>query len=236
MRILLSQRTNYLPARGGANRTNKLLVEELARRGHDCLVVAPALPEEYAADPATGVVPTRVEGVAAHLVTDRRRLIRQFAQDIDAFDPAVVIVSSEDFGQALLRTAIKVDRAPVVYFVQTVQALPFGPAAFFPSASATDLVRRAHAVVSVSRYLSSYLERWGGRTATLLHPPIFGGGPFALPEPLPGGYVTMVNPCELKGIRIFLALADLMPDTRFAAVPGGGPVTATCAGSRPVPT
>jgi len=138
MRILLSQRTNYLPARGGANRTNKLLVEELARRGHDCLVVAPALPEEYAADPATGVVPTRVEGVAAHLVTDRRRLIRQFAQDIDAFDPAVVIVSSEDFGQALLRTAIKVDRAPVVYFVQTVQALPFGPAAFFPSASATD--------------------------------------------------------------------------------------------------
>jgi len=76
--------------------------------------------------------------------------------------------------------------------------------------------------VSVSRYLSSYLERWGGRTATLLHPPIFGGGPFALPEPLPGGYVTMVNPCELKGIRIFLALADLMPDTRFAAVPGWG--------------
>jgi surfactin synthase thioesterase subunit len=35
-------------------------------------------------------------------------------------------------------------------------------------------------------------------------------------------FVTMVNPCAVKGISIFLALADAMPDVAFAAVPTWG--------------
>ena len=35
-------------------------------------------------------------------------------------------------------------------------------------------------------------------------------------------YVTMVNPCAVKGIDIFLEVADRMPDVAFAAVPTWG--------------
>jgi surfactin synthase thioesterase subunit len=35
-------------------------------------------------------------------------------------------------------------------------------------------------------------------------------------------YVTMANPCAVKGIDIFLALADAFPETAFAAVPTWG--------------
>jgi len=32
----------YVPARGGANKANRILMESLAMRGHHCRVVAPA--------------------------------------------------------------------------------------------------------------------------------------------------------------------------------------------------
>src|SRR5437763_1441439 len=35
-------------------------------------------------------------------------------------------------------------------------------------------------------------------------------------------FVTLVNPCAVKGISIFLALADAFPDVKFAAVPTWG--------------
>jgi len=34
--------------------------------------------------------------------------------------------------------------------------------------------------------------------------------------------VTMINPCELKGVSIFIALAQAFPDVEFAAVPTWG--------------
>ena len=37
------------------------------------------------------------------------------------------------------------------------------------------------------------------------------------------GYVLMVNPCVVKGISIFLALAERFPDIPFAALTGGEP-------------
>ena len=35
-------------------------------------------------------------------------------------------------------------------------------------------------------------------------------------------FVTLVNPCAVKGISIFLALADRMPEVQFAGVPTWG--------------
>src|SRR5260221_2388075 len=48
-------------------------------------------------------------------------------------------------------------------------------------------------------------------------------------------FVTMANPCAVKGIAIFLALADRMPAVRFAAVPTWGTNAADLAALRERP-
>ena len=40
MRILLAQNSLYYPAHGGGDKSNRLLMEALAARGHECRVVA----------------------------------------------------------------------------------------------------------------------------------------------------------------------------------------------------
>jgi hypothetical protein len=40
MRILLAQNSLYYPAHGGGDKSNRLLIEALAARGHQCRVVA----------------------------------------------------------------------------------------------------------------------------------------------------------------------------------------------------
>src|SRR5213078_2833690 len=40
MRILLAQNSLYYPAHGGGDKSNRLLMEALAARGHTCRVVA----------------------------------------------------------------------------------------------------------------------------------------------------------------------------------------------------
>ena len=40
MRILLGQNSLYFPAHGGGDKSNRLLLEALAARGHECRVVA----------------------------------------------------------------------------------------------------------------------------------------------------------------------------------------------------
>jgi glycosyltransferase involved in cell wall biosynthesis len=218
MRILLAQRSDYLPTRNGASKANKCMLEELARRGHECMVIAPGNDVSYRPS-------SHINGVETNLVFDRRRLLRQFAEQIQYFDPAVVIMSSEDLGQALLRIAVRAGK-PLVYLAHSAAALPCGPEAFFHSPGGTRLLREADAIISVSEYLSAYLTKWAGRAATTLHLPVYGHGPFPSATVPPSGHVTMVNACELKGLSIFLQLADLMPTTEFAAVPGWGTTSA----------
>ena len=42
MKLLLVQNMIYIPTLGGANKSNRLLIEGLAGRGHQCSVVATA--------------------------------------------------------------------------------------------------------------------------------------------------------------------------------------------------
>ncbi len=49
---------------------------------------------------------------------------------------------------------------------------------------------------------------------------MYGKGPFDGPPER--GFVTMINPCLIKGLPIFLALAAAFPDVPFAAVPTWG--------------
>jgi hypothetical protein len=43
MRILLAQNATFLPGHGGASKSNRLMLEALASRGHACAVLSPGI-------------------------------------------------------------------------------------------------------------------------------------------------------------------------------------------------
>lgn len=233
MRILLAQNSLYYPAHGGGDKSNRLLIEALAARGHECRVVAriSAFGDEperrYAAAlAARGITPTisggvtRFDrhGVAVRVVTNTS-LRHFFTAEFEDFRPDVTIASTDDPAQILLETAL---RGPVVYCARATLAVPFGPDCAFPSEVKTERLRRCAKVVGVSQYVADYCRRYGAIDA--VHVPIS----LLEPEDWPplgnfdAEFVTMANPCAVKGIDIFLALADAFAQTRFAAVPTWG--------------
>jgi surfactin synthase thioesterase subunit/glycosyltransferase involved in cell wall biosynthesis len=237
MRILLAQNALYYPAYGGGDRSNRLLLEALAARGHECLVVARIarfgadghaqylreLAERGVSPLAAegGVVTFRRAGVEAMVVTQHPNLRACFAAQIADFKPDAILTSTDDPAQLLLEVALRFE-ARTVFLARATLPLPFGPDGAFPSAAKTDVLRRADGVVGVSRYVADYIRQWSGIPA--VHVPI------SLPDPPPypelgrfdGEFVTLVNPCAVKGVSIFLELADRMKDVRFAGVPTWG--------------
>jgi surfactin synthase thioesterase subunit/glycosyltransferase involved in cell wall biosynthesis len=237
MRILLAQNALYYPAYGGGDRSNRLLLEALAARGHACRVVAriarfgAAGHAQYLLDLAArgvsplssegGVVVFRRAGVEAYVVTQHPNLRAYFSAQIAAFQPDAILTSTDDPAQLLLEVSVRA-AAPTVYLARATLAVPFGPDCAFPSAAKTEVLRRANAVVGVSRYVADYIRKWSGIPA--VHVPI------SLPDPPPyadlgrfeNEFVTLVNPCAVKGISIFLELAGRMPEVRFAGVPTWG--------------
>jgi surfactin synthase thioesterase subunit/glycosyltransferase involved in cell wall biosynthesis len=237
MRILLAQNALYYPAYGGGDRSNRLLLEALAARGHACRVVARIARfgaaghaqylrdlEARAVSPMSvegGVVTFHLAGVEAHVVTHHPNLRAYFAAQIAAFAPDAILTSTDDPAQLLLEVSVR-SSARTVYLARATLALPFGPDSAFPGAAKTEVLRQAGAVVGVSRYVADYIRKWSGIPAahvpiSLLDPP-----PYPDLGRFDNEFVTLVNPCAVKGISIFLELADRMPQVRFAGVPTWG--------------
>ncbi|MFI9771937.1 glycosyltransferase [Streptomyces sp. NPDC052415] len=244
MKILLAQNLIHLPSHGGANRSNRLLMEELARRGHTCFVVGPltgalatgavtgpdaavaALRERGATvlDDGPDAVVYRYRGVEVHAVRSPSLLPGRIRAAARVLGPDVTLTPSDDPGLMVLGAALAATPDRVVYLVHTLQQLPFGPGAFYPSAAGTAMVRRAAAVVAVSRAAQRYVAEHAGLDSVLIHPHVYGRGPFpdhgaAGPH---GRAVTLINPCGYKGITVLLGLADALPDVPFLAVPTWG--------------
>lgn len=216
MRILLTANASYAPPRGGATRSNLVWLDHLAAQGHACRVFAGA-GQSVSAPIEIHAVPER-----AHHVSELRRHIREF-------QPDWVLVSSEDLGHALLREAHHSAPGRVVYLAHTPQFFPFGPASWNPDPGAAALFERAAGVVALSQYVAAYIHRHIGRTAAVIHPPIYGEAPFPDLASFDRGLVTMLNPCGVKGIAIFTALAARFPSTGFGALPGWGTTAADLA-------
>jgi surfactin synthase thioesterase subunit/glycosyltransferase involved in cell wall biosynthesis len=234
MRILLAQNSVYYPAHGGGDKSNRLLVEAMAARGHTVRVVArisvfgEAEHDRYVAAlrargqticPTDGrVVQFERNGVDVHVATNTS-LRAYFAEQFDAFQPDVTMASTDDPAQMLLEIAL---RKRVIYLARATLAVPFGPDCAFPSEVGTARLRRVDRVVGVSQYVADYFRRYAGIPA--VHVPISLMEPGAWPElgRFENEFVTMTNPCAVKGIDIFLALADAFPQTAFAAVPAWG--------------
>src|SRR5579872_7120105 len=105
MRILLAQNSLYYPAHGGGDKSNRLLLEALAARGHECRVVArlstfgAAEQERYledlaargvAAQAANGVVGFERCGVAVEVVANAN-LRANFAVRVESFRPEAIL-------------------------------------------------------------------------------------------------------------------------------------------------
>jgi surfactin synthase thioesterase subunit/glycosyltransferase involved in cell wall biosynthesis len=237
MRILLAHNSLYYPSFGGGDKSNRLLMEALAARGHEVRVVARIAKfgeEEHAqllADLETRGVRPEVtldavrfvlNGVDVHTLTVNPRLRAYFSEQLSQFDPDVIITSTDDPAQLLFEIASRASRARVMYLVRATIAVPFGPDSSTPNRAKTEMLRHADGIVGVSDYVAGYVRRWSGLDA--IHVPISLLESQEAPQlgRFDNPYVVMVNPCAVKGISIFLALAERAPHLEFAAVPTWG--------------
>jgi glycosyltransferase involved in cell wall biosynthesis len=214
MRILLTATASYAPPRGGATRSNLVWLNRLAACGHQCRIVC--------GPPGEGAFFPFHESISMLAVADPARRVQVLRNEIREFQPDWALVSSEDLGHVLLREAQHSAEGRVVYLAHTPQFFPFGPASWNPDPHAAELVTRAAGVVAIGRHMAEYIEGALGRRAVVIHPPIYGPGPFPNLARFERGMVAMINPCAVKGISIFLAIAARLPQYEFGATPGWG--------------
>jgi surfactin synthase thioesterase subunit/glycosyltransferase involved in cell wall biosynthesis len=237
VRILLAQNSLYYPAHGGGDKSNRLLIEALRARGHICRVVArisvfgereqASYIEALAAravtprSTANGIVVFERAGVEVHVVTGAS-LRAHFAAQAEEFAPDVILASTDDPAQLLLETALRHPTARVVYLARATLALPFGPDCAFPSEAKTARIRSCDGAVGVSQYVAGYMRRHASIDAVHVPISLLEPGDWPPLGDFHSEFVTFVNPCAVKGIAIFLALADAFPNVDFAAVPTWG--------------
>ncbi len=239
IRILLAHNSLYYPSHGGGDKSNRLLMEALAARGHEVRVVsrvesfgkadADKLLSDLSARQVTadviadGVVHFNLKGVEVKTVAFESNLRAVFSREIDDFKPNVIITSTDDPGQLLFDIATRSSAARVVYLIRATIAVPFGPDSSAPNPAKTETLKAADGVIGVSEYVARYAREHGLTNALHLPISLLESGPE--PEYLArfdNEFITIVNPSAVKGITIFLELADRFPSLRFAAVPTWG--------------
>ncbi len=214
MRILLTANASYAPPRGGATRSNLIWLDHMARAGHECRIVCGPSAEGAAYSPHPSLVIFPIADPAARVERLRR--------EISDWRPDWVLVSSEDLSHALLREASHSAPGRVVYLAHTPQFFPFGPESWNPEPAAAALAAQSAGIVAIGHHMAGYIERALGRRAAVIHPPIYGPGPWPDYANFDRGRIVMINPCAVKGIGIFLEAAERMPHHEFGAIPGWG--------------
>lgn len=217
MRILLTSNASYAPARGGSTRSNLVWLRYLVQQGHACRVICAALQE----DAETIDAGVQIRGVKN--LVQRRAIL---GDEIRGFNPDLVLVSSEDVSHLLLREAAQVALDRVVYLAHTPQFFPFGQESWNRDPRAAEIVRGARSVVAISHSVADYAEQAVGVRPAVIHPPIYGQPPFARYGCFHRGSVLMINPCQVKGIGIFIELARRFPEFPFTALAGWGTTSA----------
>jgi glycosyltransferase involved in cell wall biosynthesis len=237
MKILLVQNMFYLPTYGGANKCNRILLEGLAEKKHICWAVGRSVAAQGSwsrkefldrlAANKINVISSSSEadifyhkGVKVHAVINAIQLRDQLIQRTHELDPNWLIISSEDPGQSLLETALQLRPGRVIYIAHAPQLFPFGPASFSHSSVGTGLLRKVSGVVAIGSRTADYFEQYTGLKPAVIHPPVYGSGPFPNYGSFNEGFVTIVNPSAVKGISIFVELAKKFAVYDFAALLG----------------
>ena len=242
MRLLLILDDLYIPSYGGGIKGARRLMEGLALRGHVARVISSAAThgDEGPRDARQLVESVRARGLEIEATRDH---VHTYASDgvevhalsfpetegagayvgeqARAFAPDWILIN-EDKRRFALRSAAAAAPDKIVLLLQTIVQLPFGPLSVAPDPEQEALCERARAVVVISEYLRRYVREHSRLRPLVQQPPVYGDGPFPVLGRHDRGFVTMINPCPLKGSPIFLALADAHPDQSFAAVPTWG--------------
>jgi glycosyltransferase involved in cell wall biosynthesis len=229
MRILLAANASYFPPRGGSTRSNLVWLRHLAGEGHECRVLCAAAEAgtNAEAELAEENIVSRTDGgVEIVPVENLARQPGRLGEEVERFRPDWLLISSEDIAHTLLRQAEEALPGRVVFLAHTPQFCPFGPESWSRDEAATAMVRRAAGVVTISETTAHYVREHAGCEAAVIHPPIYGQPPYARTKAFENGSILMVNPCAVKGVAIFLALADAFPPHRFAVIPGWGTTSA----------
>jgi glycosyltransferase involved in cell wall biosynthesis len=218
VRVLLASNASYEFLQGGSTRSNLVWIRHLVAAGHEVRVVCAAPAERREPD----VERLYSAGLPILSVRDLARRPSILSNEIRGFQPDWVLVSSEDLGHTLLREAYRAAPDRLVYLAHTPQFYPFGPASWNPDQQAAAIVWHAVAVIAVGHHTADYIERYCGRRVEVIHPPIYGQPPFARFGSVDRGLIVMINPCAVKGLSIFLALAERFPQCEFGALVGWG--------------
>lgn len=138
MKVLLVQSMEYLYPWGGAHKANRILMEGLADRGHECRVITPSLGivgyEDFLAekirnndfeileDQPDELFVIRRKGVKAYTVKRMFQVFPFIKKIIDEFNPDITIVS-EDNTHLLLETVLET-QTRTVFFAHSQATLP----------------------------------------------------------------------------------------------------------------
>lgn len=242
MRILLLHDDIYLPSLGGGVKVNRCLMEELSLLGHECEVISHALTRSQdgpdtverfqsamdarnvaVAEVEQGVFSFRFRQVAVNALLDETSRASQdyIESRLNEFQPDIVLVT-EDKRQILLGPAIAWNAQRVVLLLQTLTNLPFGPLSIRADDRQFSLMCESAASLVISQFLQKYICEHSPLRPEVIPIPVFGEIPCETTARFGTGAITMINPCEIKGVAVFQALAHAFPEIPFAAVPTWG--------------
>lgn len=235
MKILFAQKLPYLPALNGASRVGRCLLEGLAEKGHECRVISlvGAPVEELKrfgclnghARSALRILELASSrqvffrnGVKVYAFANGARLHEHLKAQIQEFDPTWIVIS-EDPTYMLLAAATETDSRRTLFLSQSQATLPFGAEAFRVDRFKKQMLKDVAAILTSSKYLKSYIQKWGGLNSFVASLPVYGVPPFPRSGSFANAYVTMINPSNIKGLPIFLELARRFREVKFAVVP-----------------
>ncbi|GHA04398.1 glycosyl transferase [Arenicella chitinivorans] len=241
MKILLLQSSVYYPSLGGGNKANRYLLEALAARGHQCVSIAKSLDSQRISDTRSEVEVLSDRGIRFNETNpyiraytlnsvlvqtvqthhSSGRLARVITDQHTTLAPDVILVSDDKSGE-LLEIALTLNADRTVLLLHTNLHLPFGAEATHADADRAAVYARCRHRLSATRYTQEYLRQEGALASEFIPFPVFGSGSFSNIADPHRKTVGLINPCDVKGLSIFLALAERFPELEFVAVPTWG--------------
>jgi len=254
MDVLIALGCPYFPSTGGAVKVTRTIAEELVRRGHRVRVLAlgrarvergASLRDFLDRLDAAGIRATATEqgvdfdlnGVEVRAIDGAFRIAGELSAEIRKMDPDWIFLQTEDFRCMLLNAALEIAPERTVYFAHSTVQLPLGPDSADPRAEGARIFQRLRHVIAPSRWVASYVREHTGIEAHVVYAiaEVFGRPPFPSYGRHDAGSVMMINACGLKGLPIFLELAEARPNLPFSAVKSWGTTPADLAALERLP-
>jgi len=196
----------------------------LAERGHESVVVCR---EHFAKHELSGArsrlnlsnALTVDHGVKVYSLPGDINFEQSLDHVIGLWDPDCVLIG-EDPTYLSLAVTLEKSVKRVVLLAQSQATLPFGPEAFYPDRVRAELLKPPVEIAVLSNYVREYIEQWGQLDSMLLPPMLKEqlGAPLLWHHENP--FIMFVNAAGIKGLPVFVQLAQRFPSAEFAAVRG----------------